>query len=182
MLCAVPRPSDTKQRIIAAARELFAIRGVQKTSLQDITDQLGITKPAFYYHFSSREELVRSIVQPLVDDGTALLTELAGRDRVEPRDLLASFFDFNYAYRTEMTMMLTELPTLADLGLIEQVIEMRARLAALLFPPKPTLRQATRATVALGGLQDCTVQFPNVPLDELRPAALDAACSALGLP
>jgi AcrR family transcriptional regulator len=62
-------PSDTRQRIQDVARELFAARGVQRTSLQDIADRLGLTKPALYYHFASREELVRSIVAPLLEEG-----------------------------------------------------------------------------------------------------------------
>ena len=58
-------PSETRQRIQNVARELFTQKGVQRTSLQDIADRLGMTKPALYYHFDSREELVRSILQPL---------------------------------------------------------------------------------------------------------------------
>jgi AcrR family transcriptional regulator len=48
--------------------------GVQRTSLREIADRLGITKPALYYHFSSREELVRSIVQPILDEEEASRT------------------------------------------------------------------------------------------------------------
>ncbi|MFC7583086.1 TetR/AcrR family transcriptional regulator [Nonomuraea antimicrobica] len=61
-------PSDTKARIQEVARELFAEQGVQNTSLRQISERLGITKPALYYHFSSRDDLVRSIVRPMVDD------------------------------------------------------------------------------------------------------------------
>jgi AcrR family transcriptional regulator len=51
----VSRPrSDTRERIQDVARELFASQGVQRTSLQDIADKLGLTKPALYYHFTSR--------------------------------------------------------------------------------------------------------------------------------
>ena len=57
------RPSDTKARIQAVARELFAQQGVQPTSLREIADRLGITKAALYYHFDSREALVRSIIE-----------------------------------------------------------------------------------------------------------------------
>ena len=56
--------SDTRQRIQDVAKELFTVKGVQRTSLQDIAARLGITKPALYYHFGSREELVRSILAP----------------------------------------------------------------------------------------------------------------------
>jgi AcrR family transcriptional regulator len=177
----VPGPSDTKQRIQTVARELFTTRGVQKTSLQEIADRLGITKPALYYHFSSREELVRSIVQPLIDDGEAFLLQQEALGEVEPRTLLEGYFDFNHRHRDEIVLVLTELTTLAELGLVEIVLSWRERLSELLFGPEPTLTQATQAVVALGGLQDCTIHFPHVPADQLRQAAVDAACAALGI-
>jgi hypothetical protein len=37
------------------------------------------------------------------------------------------------------------------------------RICPLFFSPSPTLAEATRAVVALGSLQDCTIQFPHVP-------------------
>jgi AcrR family transcriptional regulator len=174
------RPPGTKQRILDTARELFSQKGVQKTSLQEVADQLGITKPALYYHFSSREELVRSIMQPLIDDGEAFVDEQEARAEVESRALLEGYFDFNIRHRADVLLVLTELTTLAELGLVDRVLAWRERLTALLFGPSPTLGEATRAVVALGGLQDCTIQFPHVPEDELREAAVDAALAALG--
>lgn len=177
----MPRLSDTKQRILDTARELFARKGVQKTSLQEIAAELGITKPALYYHFSSREDLVRSIVQPMIDDGEAFIAELEARAEVDPRALLEGYFDFHLRRRADIMLVLTELTTLAELGLVDTVFAWRERLTRLLFGQSPTLAEATRAVIALGGLQDCTVQFPHVPEDELREAAVDAAFGALGL-
>jgi AcrR family transcriptional regulator len=177
----MPRPSDTKQRIQDAARELFARQGVQRTSLQEIADRLGITKPALYYHFSSREELVRSIVQPILDEEEAFLVAQEALSEIEPRALLEGYFDFHYRHREEIVLMLRELTTLADLGLIDLVLQWRGRLAKLLHGPEPTLDQATRAVIAFGGIQDCTIQFADVPMDELRRAAVDGACAALGI-
>ncbi|ASW56516.1 TetR/AcrR family transcriptional regulator [Plantactinospora sp. KBS50] len=175
------RPSDTKQRILDVARDLFARQGVQRTSLQEIAERLGITKPALYYHFPSREDLVRSIVQPIIDEEEAFLQSLEALDEVEPRALLEGYFDFHYRHRREMVLMLSELTTLADLGLIDHVMAWRERLMKLLFGPDPTLEQATRAVIALGGLQDCTIQFAEIPWQELRGAAVDGACAALGI-
>ncbi|GAB3980703.1 TetR/AcrR family transcriptional regulator [Actinoallomurus acanthiterrae] len=177
----MPRPSDTKQRIQEVARELFAQQGVQRTSLQEIADRLGITKPALYYHFSSREELVRSIVQPIIDEEEAFLAGQEALSEVEPRALLEGYFDFHYRHRREIVLMLSELTTLADLGLIDLVLAWRRRLTRLLHGPEPTLEQATRAVIAFGGLQDCTLQFADVPKDELRRVAVDGACAALGI-
>jgi AcrR family transcriptional regulator len=176
----MPRPSDTKQRILETARELFSQQGVHRTSLQDIADQLSITKPALYYHFTSREQLVRSIVQPIIDEEEQFLAHHEALDQVEPRALLEGYFDFHYRHRKEIVLMLGELTTLADLGLIDLVLTWRKRLVTLLHGPEPTLEQATRAVIAFGGLQDCTIQFADIPQDELRQAAIDGACAALG--
>lgn len=173
--------SDTKKRIQAVARELFAEKGVQKTSLQEIADRLGITKPALYYHFQSREDLVRSIVQPLIDAGQEFLARQEQTRDLDAKALLEGFFDFHYEHREDMLMILTEMTTLAELGLIDVVLEWRARLTALLFGQEPTLEQATRGVMALGGMQDCTMQFPDVPQDELRTATIAAAAATLGL-
>jgi AcrR family transcriptional regulator len=177
----VARPSDTKQRILQTARELFATKGVQQTSLQEIADRLGITKPALYYHFASRDELIRSIVTPLLHDGEEFLTRMEQRDDVSPLDLVEGFFDFHHRHRADVLLLLTELTTLAELGLIDIVLAWRARLTRLMFGPEPTLEQEARAVLAFGGMQDCTMQFPDAPVGELRAATVTAACAALGI-
>lgn len=172
--------SDTRERIQDAARELFLRRGVQRTSLQDIANELGITKPALYYHFPSREDLVRSILVPLIDEGERFVAEHEGRRHNDVRELLEGYFDFHYRPRRDLVLLVTELSTLIDLDLIDTVLAWRERLARLVFGKKPTLAQSTRAVVAFGGLQDCCVQFPNAPHEELREKSVAAALDALG--
>ncbi len=159
---------------------MFLQRGVQRTSLQDIADKLGITKPALYYHFASREDLVRSILVPLIDEGEQFVDEQESRGDTDARELLEGYFDFHYRHRQDMVLVLAELTMLADLGLIDKVLAWRDRLGKLVFGPKPTLAQSTRAVVAFGGLQDCCLQFPDTPYKALRATSVKAALDALG--
>ena len=53
----------TRERIQAIALELFAEQGYEKTSLREIAERLGVTKAALYYHFKSKEDIVRSFVE-----------------------------------------------------------------------------------------------------------------------
>ncbi|MFI6291786.1 TetR/AcrR family transcriptional regulator [Nonomuraea sp. NPDC050790] len=175
------RPGDTKSRIQAVARELFLAKGVQKTSLQDIADRLGITKPALYYHFSSREELVRSIIEPLFQDGEAYVSRLEARTELDAVELLREYFDYHRRHREIVMLLLRESVALDDLGLVDWAFSSRDRLAVLLVGENPTLDQAARATIALGGVADCAVQFENEPAELVRAAAVRAACDALGL-
>ena len=173
--------SGTRQRIQEVARDLFLQQGVQRTSLQDIADKLGITKPALYYHFASREELVRSILVPLIDEGERFVAEQESRGDVDAREVLEGYFDFHYRHREDLVLVLAELTMLADLGLIDKVLAWRDRLGKLVFGPTPTLAQSTRAVVAFGGLQDCCLQFPDTPYQALRTTSVDAALAALGV-
>lgn len=179
MLLHMPKPPGTKERIQAVARELFAEKGVQRTSLQDIAARLGITKPALYYHFSNREELVRSILQPFIDEGEAFIQRYEAASGFDKRQLLEEYFDLQYEYRDDLAFVLTEVTAWKDL--VHVVIGWRKRLTTLLVGSHPSLPRAARAAMVLGGLQDCTVQLADAPPAKLRRAAVDAACTTLGL-
>lgn len=173
--------SDTRQRIQDVARELFAEKGVQRTSLQDIAARLGITKPALYYHFTSRDDLVRSIVEPLIDGGEQFVGECEQAVDLTPKRLLEGYFDYFYAHRTELVTVVSELSTIANLGLVDSMLAWRERLSRVIYGPDQTLDQAVRAVIALGGLQDCCLQFPDAPAEALRDAGVAGALAALGL-
>src|SRR5690349_9183010 len=51
-------PSETRQRIIAAADELFYGDGVRSVSVDAIAERAGITKRTLYYHFRSKDDLI----------------------------------------------------------------------------------------------------------------------------
>ncbi len=54
---------DTKKRILETALELFAQSGYMGTSMSDIAKELGITKGALYKHYTSKQEILDSIVE-----------------------------------------------------------------------------------------------------------------------
>ena len=59
----VGRGGDTRARIQQVALELFAEQGYERTSLREIAERLGVTKAALYYHFKSKEDIVRSFTE-----------------------------------------------------------------------------------------------------------------------
>jgi AcrR family transcriptional regulator len=84
-------PRSTGQRAGTARRELveneiyehairlFAERGFAGTSLQDIADALGITRPALYYYVKSKDELLAKLAADVAGGSAAQITEIAGR-------------------------------------------------------------------------------------------------------
>ncbi|MEU2131727.1 helix-turn-helix domain-containing protein [Streptomyces sp. NPDC018352] len=67
------RGSETKAEIRKVAIELFTEQGYEATSLREIAERLGITKAALYYHFSSKEDIVRSLFSAHLDSLEAMV-------------------------------------------------------------------------------------------------------------
>lgn len=62
------KKNKTSQNIIEAAFKLFAEHGIEKTSLSMIANEVGISKPAIYYHFSSKEALIDFLFEEIFSD------------------------------------------------------------------------------------------------------------------
>jgi AcrR family transcriptional regulator len=70
----MPQPSPTTERreaILRHARKLFADRGFQATTMDDVATAAGFTKPILYQHFRSKDalytELLGTIAERLLD-------------------------------------------------------------------------------------------------------------------
>jgi AcrR family transcriptional regulator len=51
-----------REHILAVAARVFARKGFRATSLQEIADEVGVTRPSFYYHFKSKQEILAAIL------------------------------------------------------------------------------------------------------------------------
>ena len=58
---------DTRTLILQATVELLADRGFSGMSIRDISEKLGISKAAVFYHFPSKEAIVEALVSPAID-------------------------------------------------------------------------------------------------------------------
>lgn len=85
---------ETSERIATWALRSFTTKGFAATTVREIAAAVGLTVPAIYYHFDSKDGLLAALVQPFVDDGETVLQALRvdpGRRR--PDRALASYYD-----------------------------------------------------------------------------------------
>jgi AcrR family transcriptional regulator len=62
------RQEVSRQQILHAAKELFAVQGVRSTSLAQIAEALGMTKAALYHYFDSKQEIaVQAVLANLAE-------------------------------------------------------------------------------------------------------------------
>ena len=80
-----PQRSDKKDAVLLAGARLFTRKGFLGTSLDDIAQSLGVTKPTLYYYIANKEEILIECVERALtafQQGLAALVEsgLGGRD------------------------------------------------------------------------------------------------------
>jgi len=85
-----------RRTVLEAAAKLFAQRGFGGTNLQDIADSLGISRPALYYYFKSKEDILASLVEEVTVFSGHQATELASKADFNPSETLRQMV-FNHA-------------------------------------------------------------------------------------
>ena len=73
------RYSETQQRTIDAAMELFADHGVSGTSFQMIADAVGVTKAAIYHQFKTKDAIVLAVAEVGLSPLEGALDEAEGQ-------------------------------------------------------------------------------------------------------
>ncbi|GLP95965.1 TetR/AcrR family transcriptional regulator [Paraferrimonas sedimenticola] len=182
------KPADERRReLLNAARHLFFDRGYDNTSINDILNVVGLSKGAFYHHFSSKNALLDGLVDHEVADlyqatkAACLqpgLTALQRWQRLFERSaqwelanktnwivLLTSLYrDENLRYR----LKLTQAAQLTTANLFSQVITQGVDEGSFsVTDPKAC------ATILVSAHQALSDRIAELLLSQQNPAALD---------
>jgi AcrR family transcriptional regulator len=145
----------TRERIQAVALELFAEQGYEKTSLREVAERLGVTKAALYYHFKSKEDIVRSFTEDYRAEIEAVIAWGASQPPTSQTraELLARYADIVTRRLGVIRFMQQNQATMHTLlsgarGKIMFREQFRA-LCDLLAPPGSPLPERVRAAMAV---------------------------------
>jgi hypothetical protein len=70
-LIAFEQPNITRERILSAAMTVFAQKGWQKTSLDEVAAAAGMTKGAIYWHFRNKNDLFFALLDARLQRDTS---------------------------------------------------------------------------------------------------------------
>ena len=80
------RRAETRTRLLEAAAELFAERGIEGSSIDAIAELAGRTSGAVYDHFGGKDGLLFALLESWVDDVSAVIgAELATATTLDER-------------------------------------------------------------------------------------------------
>ncbi len=77
------RVEKTRDKLMSAARSVFSEKGLG-ASVDEIAERADVARGSFYYHFKSREKLIRQMVDDILGELTERMnTECSGRNGLE---------------------------------------------------------------------------------------------------
>jgi len=147
------RPGTARERLLAAALDLFAEHGVSGTSLQMIADRLGVTKAAVYHQFQTKDEIVLAVIDPALDRlGPIADHAEAQRGQTARRDtVLAGIVDLVVDERKVSTTLSFD-PVVMRLVRAHPALRSLQRIRRLLGGTAPDPGSRVRIAVLSGGL------------------------------
>lgn len=74
-----PRRRQTRSTLVQAGIDVFAVRGIDGASIEEICEAGGLTRGAFYSNFSSRDDLVLAIIEMRTSENLDRLDATIGR-------------------------------------------------------------------------------------------------------
>ena len=107
--------TDKVQLIIEAAQKRFGLYGVEKTSMQEIANDLKLSKASLYYYFPDKENLYRAVVEKEQNEFLKSISEKILNIQ-EPGQLLREYVISRLSYfRTLLNLSRLRLEAYSDL-------------------------------------------------------------------
>ncbi|MEK5500239.1 TetR/AcrR family transcriptional regulator [Bacillus sp. FSL M8-0168] len=103
--------TEKEEKIIKAGLRLFAKNGFASTTIQEISNECGISKGAFYLHFKSKDALLLAIIKYYIDRMTENMKKIRQKN-APPKDIfkeqIAYQFEESKEHRDFILVMISE--------------------------------------------------------------------------
>ena len=162
-----------REAFLDVAQRLIATKGYTQLSIQDVLDELGASKGAFYHYFDSKAALLDGVAARMVEEATAaLVPAVADPDRSAP-DKLNAVFSGLASFKADRRELILELMRvwLSDDNAVVREHVRRGAIAAM----TPLLATIIRQGVAEGSFTAASPDHAGRVVASLALGANEAA-------
>lgn len=98
-----------RDAFLDAAQRLIQSKGYEQMALQDVLDELDVSKGAFYHYFGSKEALLAAVVDRMINVATAAMEPVATDPNLTAPEKLTRMFASLAAWKGERTDLMIEM-------------------------------------------------------------------------
>ncbi len=82
-----------RNEILDAAQKLIYTKGYNQMTIQDVLDELKISKGAFYHYFNSKQALLEALIERIQMEANEMLTPIVDDPHLSAMEKLQRYFD-----------------------------------------------------------------------------------------
>lgn len=174
---------QTRDEVLRTARRLFAERGYDGTSLQQIADAMGVTKANVYYYFRTKEVLLQALLEPFLSalaellDQAEQLSDMDERRRFLMEGRIAATIS---SYRTLGPLHLGDPGMRRNVEITRAIDDLAQRGLQLTFGDRPTPDQVAAYWI-LNDLGPVLRRLKHLPDNELHETLVRLSIHTLGI-
>jgi AcrR family transcriptional regulator len=125
----------TREDIIEVASYLFSEYTYLGASMSDIAKKLNISKPALYYHFKSKAEIYKKVLDRIFCELKSSITETSGEKTIDKKlyRLIKNYLDFGLKEKNLIRALMLKLSP-SNLEINEHIVNLREKIVNLIQP------------------------------------------------
>ena len=89
-----------RNQILDVTRKLIFTRGFQQMSIQDILEEMQMSKGAFYHYFSSKPDLLEALLERMVDESSGVTMSIFQDESKTALEKLRGWYDASAAWKS----------------------------------------------------------------------------------
>lgn len=93
--------AERRNEILDAAQKLLYTKGYELMTIQDILDELKISKGAFYHYFNSKQALLEAFVVRALEQAEAIYMPIVEAPNLKAKEKFKKFFDVTGRWKTD---------------------------------------------------------------------------------
>jgi TetR/AcrR family transcriptional repressor of nem operon len=151
-----PTETDTRSRILAAARDMFHSRSYADVGIQEICEAAKVQKGSFYHFYPSKRDLALAVIDAMADEWARGFVAESFDPELRPMERIAFMVDAVYYWQKASADLEGRMPgclfgNLAlEMSTRDNVV--RARLNAVFDKARAQFRAALEEAVSAGAL------------------------------
>ncbi len=122
----------SRNKILEASGVLFAEKGVDATTMQDIILRSGLSKGAIYHHFRSKEEIMQALGDKMFFDNNPF-DEIRKRTDLNGLQKIRKLLKLNQSDTKRNTINMAAIPILKDPRILAAAVESNRRVLTPLW-------------------------------------------------
>lgn len=96
----------SQNKVLDAAKSLFYEKGYEETTMQDIMAESGLSKGAIYHHFTSKQEILRSMIKDAEAQVNSYFAEIADDKLLSVEEKIQNIIAYFIHNQTQNTLIL----------------------------------------------------------------------------